>query len=113
MSNKKKFKNIVYSTDPNFVYEYEENEKMETLPNDKQNLSIHLEKKHRGGKTVSIVKNFLGDTSDLAELGKLLKTKCGTGGSVKDGEIIIQGDFRKKISEILKNLGYKTKQVGG
>ena len=113
MSKKKKLKNIVYSTNPDYQYEYEGEESMETLPPRQQNLKIHLEKKHRGGKTVSIVKDFVGTEEDLKILGKLLKSKCGTGGSVKDGEIIIQGDLRNKIMEILTKEGYKTKRVGG
>ena len=113
MNKKKEFKNIVYSTNPDFQYEYEEDEQVETLPPSQQNLKIHLEKKHRGGKTVSIVKDFIGSDDDLKELGKILKSKCGTGGSVKDGEIIIQGDFRDKIMDILLKEGYKAKKVGG
>ena len=113
MSKKKKFKNIVYSTNPDFQYEYEEEEQEETLAPNQQNLKIHLEKKHRGGKTVSIIKGFVGLEEDLKDLGKLLKSKCGTGGSVKDGEIIIQGDFRDKIMDILNKEGYKSKKVGG
>ncbi len=113
MNKKKKFKNIVYSTNPDFQYEYEEDEQVEPLPPSQQNLKIHLEKKHRGGKTVSIVKDFIGSDDDLKELGKTLKSKCGTGGSAKDGEIIIQGDFRDKIMDILSKEGYKAKKVGG
>ncbi len=113
MSKKKKFKNIVYSTNPDFQYEYEEDEQVETLPPQQQMLKIHLEKKHRGGKTVSIIKEFIGTDEDLKNLGKLLKSQCGTGGSVKNGEIIIQGDLRDKITDILTKEGYKSKKVGG
>jgi translation initiation factor 1 len=113
MSKKKKLKNVVYFTNPNFQYEYDGDKQMETLPPQQQNLEVHLEKKHRGGKTVNIVKKFVGSEDNLKELGKLLKSKCGTGGSVKDGEIIIQGNFRDKIMEILEKEGYKTKRVGG
>jgi translation initiation factor 1 len=113
MSKKKKLKDIVYSTNPEYQYEYEDNAETETLPPSQQLLKIHLEKKHRGGKTVNIIKDFIGTEDDLKDLGKLLKSKCGTGGSVKNGEIIIQGDFRIKIIEILIKEGYKTKKVGG
>jgi translation initiation factor 1 len=113
MSKKKKLKDIVYSTNPNYQYKYEDDEETETLPPSQQLLKIHLEKKHRGGKTVNIIKDFIGTEDDLKNLGKLLKSKCGTGGSVKNSEIIIQGDFRIKIIEILTKEGYKTKKVGG
>ena len=113
MSKKKKLKNIVYSTNPDYRYQYEGDKQEETLPPQQQIIEVHLEKKHRGGKTVNIVKKFVGKEDDLKELGKMLKSKCGTGGSVKDGEIIIQGNFRDKIMELLNKEGYKTKRVGG
>ena len=93
----------VFSTDPDF----------NTLPPQQQDLRVWLEKNHRGGKTACVIKNFIGSDEDLEKLGKELKTKCGTGGSVKDGEIIIQGDQRKKLGEILTKLGYKYKLAGG
>lgn len=98
--------NVVYSTNPNFEYENIETEEPETLPKNQQKLRISIEKKGRGGKTVTLIKGFIGTENDLKELGKLLKTKCGVGGSVKDGEIIIQGDFKQRIIELLKAEGY-------
>ena len=98
--------NIVYSTNPDFAYTTDEMEENETLPKQQQKFIVNIEKKHRGGKTVTLVKNFIGTEADMKELGKLLKTKCGVGGSVKDGEILIQGEFKEKIIEILKKEGY-------
>ena len=111
--NKKHRDGIVYSTNPDYEYEYDDPIEEETLEPSDQLLKIHLEKKHRGGKTVSLIKGFVGTTDDLNTLGKFLKSKCGTGGSVKDGEIIIQGDCRDKIMNILDKEGYKYKRVGG
>ena len=107
MSKKKSSTNgIVYSTDPSFK-PIEDNEGTEeTLPPAKQPLRMRLESKHRGGKTVSVVYGFIGSDEDLEKLGKELKTYCGTGGSVKDREIIIQGDHRPKILQWLKKNGY-------
>ncbi len=98
--------NIVYSTNPDFQYFTDEKEEIETLPKQQQKLRVSIEKNHRGGKTVTIVKNFTGSENDMKELGKLLKTKCGVGGSVKDGEILIQGDFKEKVIDLLKKEGY-------
>ena len=98
--------NVVFSTNPDFKYETIEEEENETLPKNQQKLRIFMEKKGRGGKTVTLVKGFIGTEEDLKELGKLLKTKCGVGGSVKDGEIIIQGDFKLRITDLLKSEGY-------
>lgn len=98
--------NIVYSTNPNFEYSTDEKEENETLPKQQQKLRVSIEKNHRGGKTVTIVKNFTGCEADAKELGRMLKTRCGVGGSVKDGEIIVQGDFKEKVIEILKKEGY-------
>ena len=81
-------------------------EENETLPKQQQKLRVSIEKNHRGGKTVTIVRNFIGTSDDMKELGKLLKTKCGVGGSTKEGEILIQGDFKEKVIEILKKEGY-------
>ena len=98
--------NIVYSTNPDFAYTTDEKEENETLTKQQQKLRVSIEKNHRGGKTATLVKNFIGTETDMKELGKLLKTKCGSGGSVKDGEILVQGEFKEKIIEILKKEGY-------
>lgn len=113
MSKNKNKIDVVYSTDPDFQYKYEDTEEyLETpLPN-KQKLYISLDKKNRNGKIVTIISNFIGKTEDLNNLEKILKTKCGTGGSSKDGEIIIQGDFRDKVEKILNELAYKTIRKG-
>ncbi|MBC8173657.1 MAG: translation initiation factor [Chitinophagales bacterium] len=114
MSNKNKNRQgIIYSTDPAFRIDNDEGDKEETLLPKQQDLRVWLEKNHRGGKEVSVIKNFMGSVDDMEKLCKELKTKCGTGGSVKDGDIIIQGDQRKKISELLAKMGYKFKLAGG
>ena len=105
--------NVVYSTNPDYRYETDDDEHAETIEPAKQNLRVHLDKKNRGGKVVTLVTGFIGTEDELKELGKLLKTKCGVGGSAKDGEIIVQGDFKQKVLELLKKEGYtKTKPVG-
>lgn len=104
--------NIVYSTNPDFDLNPKE-EEIHTLPPQQQNLRVLLDRKQRGGKQVTLVTGFIGNSADLEALGKTLKTKCGTGGSVKDGEIIIQGDNRQKVLEFLVKSGYKAKQAGG
>ena len=98
--------NIVYSTNPDFNYENIEREETNTLPKNGQKLRVSMEKKGRGGKTVTLIRGFIGTENDLKELAKLLKTKCGVGGSTKDGEIIIQGDFKQRIIDLLKAEGY-------
>ena len=103
---------MVYSTNPNFEFE-DENEEQKTLPAQQQTLQVFLDRKNRGGKIATVVKGFIGAADDLNELGKALKSACGVGGSVKDGEIIIQGEKRDKVMELLTNKGYKTKRVGG
>lgn len=113
MAKKNKRDGIVYSTNPDFDYEHEEGENIETLLPNQQLLKIYLDRKQRAGKTITIVKGFIGDSTDLEILGKMLKTKCGTGGSVKDKEILVQGDMRDKIIQMLEKEGYKTKRVGG
>lgn len=98
--------NIVYSTNPDFRYTTDEPENVETQPKQQQKLRVSIEKNHRGGKTVTVVKNFVGCENDLKELARMLKTRCGVGGTAKDGEILIQGDFKLKIVDILKKEGY-------
>ena len=98
--------NVVYSTNPDYQYESSEEEEAVTLPKNQQKLRVSMEKKGRGGKTVTLIKGFVGSDDDLKELGKLLKTKCGVGGSTKDGEVIIQGDFKQRIIDLLKTEGY-------
>ena len=115
--SKKKLSNLsdlggfVFSTNDDF--ELEQNETEETLANNQQKLEALFSNKGRGGKTVTVIKGFEGSEDDLKALGKMLKSKCGVGGSVKDGEIIIQGKHRDKIMEILKKDGYNVKRVGG
>lgn len=98
--------NVVYSTNPDFSYESTEEEAAETLDKRQQKLRVSIEKKGRGGKTVTLVNGFIGTDEDLKELGKMLKTKCGVGGSVKEGEIIIQGEFKQRVIDLLKAEGY-------
>lgn len=104
--------NVVYSTSPNFEYETVEEANIETLPPEKQLLKIALDKKQRKGKIVTLVQGFVGAEEDLKALAKQLKSTCGTGGTVKNAEIIIQGDFLKKINDFLLQQGYKTKMLG-
>ncbi|HLS37559.1 MAG TPA: translation initiation factor [Sphingobacterium bovisgrunnientis] len=110
---KQRFEGVVYSTDSNFDYESEEEEIIETLPPRQQKLKVLLDKKARKGKVVTIIDGFVGQDEDLQNLAKTLKQKCGVGGSAKDGEILIQGDFKQKIFELLKSLDYQVKLVGG
>lgn len=97
---------FVYSTDPNFSFQPADDKPADTLPPAQQKLRIRLETKHRGGKTATLIAGFIGTEEDLEELGKKLKNTCGTGGSVKDGEIIIQGDQRQKVLQWLQKNGY-------
>ena len=100
---------VVYSTNPDYQYQYDDEPEAETLPPAKQRLRVSIDRHHRGGKTVTVVDNFVGTDDDLHDLGRTLKTKCGVGGSVKDGQIIIQGDFRERIVTLLKEYGYQAK----
>ena len=104
---------VVYSTNPDFTYQNNEPTEATTLPPQQQQLRVQLDKKQRGGKQVTLVTGFVGTDADLQALGKLLKTKCGVGGSAKDGEVVVQGDFRDKVLEVLLNEGYKAKKAGG
>lgn len=115
MSKKKnkKAEGVVYSTNPDFDYTFNQNENQETLPENQQNLRVSIDKKQRAGKQVTLVTGFVGKEEDLKELGKILKNKCGVGGAIKDGEILIQGSFKEKIVELLTKLGYKAKASGG
>jgi translation initiation factor 1 len=110
MNKKDKNKSgVVYSTNPDYEYQYEQQDENETLPPAKQHLLIYLDAKQRAGKAVTIIENFIGKSEDLETLAKTLKTKCGVGGSVKDGLIILQGDFRQKAGQLLTQLGYRNR----
>ena len=113
MAKKKERLNVVYSTNPDFHYEYDSEEQVVTLPNAQQKLYVSIDRKQRAGKEVTLIEGFVGSEEDLKELGKLLKNKCGVGGSVKDGEILIQGNFRDKILDLLTKEGYGVKRKGG
>ena len=106
----KKRLGVVFSTNPDFNYEEETVQQQETLEPSKQNLIVSIDRKGRGGKQVTLVTGFVGSADDLAELGRTLKVKCGVGGSAKDGEITIQGDFRDRVVALLKDMGYKAKR---
>jgi translation initiation factor 1 len=108
-----KHSGVVYSTDPEFRYQTDQDPEIETLRPEKQNLRVWLDRKQRKGKIVTLVTGFTGKHDDLDDLGKMLKGKLGTGGAVKDGEILIQGDFRDRVLDILSGLGYKVKKAGG
>ena len=114
MSKKNKNRiNVVYSTNPDFEFEEEQYEEQETKSPNHQLLYVSLDRKNRGGKEVSLVEGFIGTNLDLKDLAKTLKSKCGVGGSVKNGDIIIQGNFVKKVIALLSDLGYHVKQKGG
>lgn len=104
---------IVYSTNPDFTYQEEANESKETIAPEKQVLHVSVDRKQRAGKEVTIITNFVGADEDFEKLGKTLKAKCGAGGSVKNGQILIQGDFRDRVMALLADMDYRTKRVGG
>lgn len=106
----KKRLGVVFSTNPDFTYEEETEQEPATLAPEKQNLIVSIDRKGRGGKQVTLVTGFVGTSEDLAELGRTLKVKCGVGGTAKDGEITIQGDFRDRVVALLKEMGYKAKR---
>lgn len=102
----KKRLGVVFSTNPDFVFEEEEEDVLSTLAPSEQRLRVRIEKNGRGGKTVTVVKGFVGQDEDLKSLAKSLKTKCGVGGSVKDSDVIIQGDLKEKVVSLLLAMGY-------
>jgi len=104
---------VVYSTHPDFKYETGEEGEETTLPPRQQKLTISLDRKKRKGKSVTLITGFQGTSGDLKALGKMLKTKCGVGGTAKNGEILVQGDFVARVMEILKKAGYQVKRSGG
>ncbi len=109
----KKRDGVVFSTADSFDYNFEAEESQDTLTPSQQKLRVLLDKKSRAGKQVTLIEGFVGTEEDLKELGKLLKNKCGVGGSTKDGEILIQGDHRDKVMQVLTQAGYGAKKVGG
>lgn len=117
MKTKKKtlndFSGIMYSTDPSFIYEDENVAPAGDLANNQQDLRVMLDRKNRGGKAVTLVTGFIGSDEALDKLAKMLKSKCGVGGAAKEGEILIQGDFRDKVLLLLQKEGYKVKKSGG
>lgn len=112
-SKRKNRTGVVYSTSQQFDYDYESDQESETLPPAQQDLRIMLDRKNRSGKPVTLVTGFVGAADDLKDLGKMLKSKCGVGGTAKNGEILIQGDFRDKVLALLHDAGYKAKKSGG
>ncbi|MBQ7279680.1 MAG: translation initiation factor [Bacteroidales bacterium] len=109
MGKKKNVVGVVYSTNPDFEYQFDEPEEVATLPPSQQRLRVSLDRHGRGGKQVTLVTGFIGTDADLQSLGRVLKSACGVGGSAKDGEIIVQGDHREKVVALLKQQGYGVK----
>ena len=112
MGKKKKI-GVVYSTNPDYDFSYDEKEEVETLAPQQQKLRVFIDRKMRKGKEVTIVESFIGSEDDLKALGKTLKSKCGVGGSVKDGEIIIQGNQKEKVYKLLTDMGYTNSKMKG
>jgi len=108
----KKRDGIVYSTESSFEFNYQSEGEPKTLPPQQQQLKVALDKSMRAGKQVTLVSGFIGSAADIEKLGKELKSKCGVGGSVKDGVILIQGDHREKIVQLLNKEGYKSRKIG-
>ncbi len=113
MSKKNNAVGIVYSTNPDYKYQVNEQAETDTLPPKQQDLRVMIDRKKRAGKSVTLVTGFVGKEEDLEKLGKLLKTKCGCGGSAKDNEILIQGEFKEKVYALLVEMGYGVKKAGG
>ena len=113
MSKKNSSGGIMYSTNPDFEFQQASDEISSTPANNQQDLRVQLDKKQRAGKAVTLITGFVGLGSDLLELGKKLKSKCGVGGTVKDGEIIIQGNYRDALITLLTEMGHNVKRVGG
>lgn len=107
--SKKQAIGVVYSTNPDYQYQYDEMPEAETLSPERQRLRVSIDRHHRGGKTVTLVTGFVGTDADLQDLGRMLKAKCGVGGAAKDGEIIIQGEHLEKVRGLLCEKGYKVK----
>lgn len=101
---------VVYSTNPDFKYEQAESVEEQTLPPGRQRLIVRIDRRQRAGKQVTLVEGFVGTSDDLAALAKTLKTKCGVGGTAKDGEITVQGDLRDKVTALLQSMGYNAKR---
>lgn len=101
---------VVYSTNPDYQYQTATKEEAATLPPEKQKLIVRIDRRNRGGKQVTLVEGFVGTEADLGSLAKTLKTKCGVGGTAKDGEITIQGDLRDKLVGLLSDMGYSAKR---
>jgi len=109
----KKNRSVVYSTNPDYNYD-DENDDFEILENNEQKLKVLVDRKQRKGKSVTLITGYIGEDEDLKDLSKLLKSKCGVGGAAKNGEILIQGEFKEKVFELLVKMGYsQTKKVGG
>jgi len=112
MSKNKKV-NIVYSTNPDYSYDFDESNEIETPEKSDQNLYVSIDRKQRAGKEVTLIEGFEGGLDDLKDLAKLLKSKCGVGGAAKDGKILIQGNHKQKVYDLLLKEGYRAKKKGG